>query len=133
GTTAVFFLRRDASGWAPAGGPFTRWAEDVPDAQAPWVQLVRVYAVAATLPEEDRVALLSNEREALMARTGEPLAQLMADDIARQLGAARAGAAATTAADAADASFEDAFRNPADESAVEASLKAMRQSSAEAG
>lgn len=132
GTTAVFFLDRDASGWVPAGGPFTRWAEDVPDAQAPWVQLVRVYAVAATLPEADRVALLSDEREALMARTTEPLAQLMADDLARQVSAGPAAAAAA-AAGREDTSFEDAFRDPAEESSVDAALKAMRQGAVEAG
>lgn len=128
GTTAVFFLKSDASGWAPAGGPFSRWAEDVPDAQAPWVQLVRVYAVAATLPEPDRVALLSDEREALMARTAEPLAQLMADDLARQIGTASANASP-----AASSSFEDAFRDPASESSVDAALRAMRQGAVEAG
>src|SRR5690606_15022892 len=124
GTTAVFFLSREADGWAPAGGPFTRWAEDVPDAQAPWVQLVRLYTTAATLPGEDRVALFSNEREALMARRGEPLAQLMADDIARQV--MDSGEAAGRA-DAEGTAFEDPFRDPASESAVEASLRAMRQ------
>ena len=130
GTTAVFFLEQGERGWQPAGGPFSRWAEDVPDAQAPWVQLVRVYAVAAGLPEDDRVPFLSDEREALMARRAEPLAQLMADDIARQV--AEPGAAADSAA-AGDTPFEDAFRDPAEESAVEASLRAMRQGAAEAG
>lgn len=132
GTTAVFVLKRDGGGWAPAGGPFSRWAEDVPDAQAPWVQLVRVYAVAATLPEPDRVALLSDEREALMARTTEPLAQLMADDLARQVSAGPA-AAAPDAAGREDTSFEDAFRDPAEKSSVDAALEAMRQGAAEAG
>jgi len=135
GTTAVFFLERDAAGWGPAGGPFSRWAEDVPDAQAPWVQLVRVYTIAAGLPEGDLRPFLADEREALMARTGEPLAQLMADDIARQIGeigASDRSAEAATAAAGASTAFEEAFRDPSSESAVEASLRAMRQGGEEA-
>ena len=124
GTTILAFLRTGHEGmWAPAGDAFSRWAEDVPDANAPWVQLVRLYTIAAGLPEADRAPFLEDEREALMARSGEPLAQLMADDIARQL----AGPGAT------EESFEDAFREPAEESAVEAALKRMRQSAVEAG
>src|SRR5690606_22863621 len=132
GTTVLFLLDRDENGaWSSAAdGAFSRWAEDVPDAAAPWVQLVRLYAVAAGLPEEDRMPFLSDEREALMARTGEPLAQLMADDIARQV--MDSGEAAGTA-DAEGTAFEDAFRDPASESAVEASLRAMRQGAVDAG
>jgi len=124
GTTALFFLRTDHEGmWAAAtGGAFTRWAEDVPDAQAPWVQLVRLYAVAASLPEADRGPFLEDEREALMARTGEPLAQLMADDIAHQIG--------PTAT--AQGPREPLLAAP-EESTVEAMLKAMRQNSVEGG
>lgn len=125
GTTALFFLRTGHEGmWAPAGDAFSRWAEDVPDENAPWVQLVRLYTIAAGLPEADRAPFLEDEREALMARSGEPLAQLMADDIARQLAGPEASPEET---------FEDAFREPAEESAVEASLRRMRQSPAEAG
>lgn len=122
GTTAVFFLRVDHEGmWAPAAPPLSRWAEDVPDADAPWVQLVRLYAIAAGLPAADRAPFLADEREALLARSGEPLAQLMAADIARQL------------APPAERTLEAAFRDPAEESAVEAALKAMRQAAIEAG
>jgi len=125
GATALFFLRTDHEGmWAPAGTAFSRWAEDVADGQAPWVQLARLYTVAAGLPEEDRVPFLEDEREALLARTGEPLARLMADDIARQI----AGPAPPP-----PDPFEEAFRQPDEESAVEAALKAMRQAAIEAG
>jgi hypothetical protein len=125
GSTALFFLRIDHEGmWAPAGTAFSRWAEDVPDEQAPWVQLTRLYAIAAGLPAEDRVPFLEDEREALLARTGEPLARLMADDIARQI----AGPAPPP-----PDPFEEAFRQPGEESAVEAALKAMRQAAVEAG
>lgn len=124
GTTAVFFLEREASGWRPAGGPFTRWAEDVPEADAPWVQLVRLYTITDGLPPGEQRPFLEDEREALMARSGEPLAQLMANDIARQI---------EGAPEQASDSFEDAFRDPAAESAVDASLRAMRQGAIEAG
>ena len=124
GTTALFFLRTDHEGmWAPAGGAFSRWAEDVPDAQAPWVQLVRLYTIAAALPEADRAPFLADEREALLARTGEPVAQLMAEDIARQLAPPAV----------VGERLEDAFVEPGEESAVEAALEAMRGSAGEAG
>lgn len=52
GTTALFFLERDDSGtgWRSAGGPFSRWAEDVLTDDAPWLRLVRLYTRAAALP-----------------------------------------------------------------------------------
>jgi hypothetical protein len=125
GTTALFFLRAEHQGtWAPAGTAFSRWAEDVPDENAPWVQLAKLYSVAASLPAEDRAPFLEDEREALLARTGEPLAQLMAEDIARQL----AGPSPPP-----PDPFEEAFRQPGEESAVEKSLEAMRQGAVEAG
>ena len=130
GTTALFFLRVGHEGmWAPAGTAFSRWAEDVADEQAPWVQLARLYTVAAGLPEEDRVPFLQDEREALLVRATQAdgtgaLARLMADDIARQI----AGPAAPP-----PDPFEEAFRQPGEESAVEASLRAMRRGAEEAG
>ena len=128
GATALFFLRTDHEGmWAPAGTAFSRWAEDVPDENAPWVQLARLYAVAAGLPPEDRAPFLEDEREALLARTGEPLAHLMAEDIARQIAGPQAPPPPPPDP------FEEAFRQPGEESAVEASLKAMRQDAVEAG
>lgn len=131
GATALFFLRVDHEGmWAPAGTAFSRWAEDVPDENAPWVQLARLYAVAADLPAEDRAPFLEDEREALLARTGQdqtgPLAQLMAEDIARQLAGPQAPPPPPPDP------FEAAFRQPGEQSAVDASLKAMREA-AEAG
>jgi hypothetical protein len=128
GTTALFFLRTDHEGmWAPAGTAFSRWAEDVTDPQSPWVQLTRLYTVAAALPREDRAPFLEDEREALLARAGQddptaPLARLMADDIARQL----AGPAPPP-----PNAFEEAFRDPAEESTVDATLKAMREAAEE--
>ena len=132
GATALFFLRTDHEGmWAPAGTAFNRWAEDVADENAPWVQLARLYTVASGLPPEDRAPFLEDEREALLARAGQdqtgPLAQLMAEDIARQLAGPQAPPPPPPDP------FEEAFRQPGEESAVEASLKAMRQGAVEAG
>lgn len=123
GTTALFFLRTDHEGmWAPAGGPFSRWAEDVPGPDAPWVQLARFYAIAAALPEADRAGFIEDEREALLARADDPVAQLMAADIARQLGASASGV-----------DFDlPGEREPKSGSSVEAALEAMRRA-AEAG
>lgn len=125
GTTALFFLRQDEAGkWVPAGGAFSRWAEDVPDADAPWVRLARLYARAAALPEGERSALLETERAALQQRADDPVAQLMAADIRRQV--------AGPPTPEADIVFSEA--SPAEvESSVEAALRKMRQAAIEAG
>ena len=128
GTTALFFLRTDHEGmWAPAGTAFSRWAEDVPDPQSPWVQLASSTPSPPPCREADRAPFLEDEREALLARAAEddptaPLAKLMADDIARQL--------AGPAPPPPDA-FEEAFRDPSAESTVDATLNAMRQAAEE--
>ena len=125
GTTALFFLRTDHEGhWAPAGEAFSRWAEDVPGREAPWVELVRLYVRAAALPGAERTALLDSERTTLLTRTGDPVAQLMAADVARQLGPPQQG----------DAFAQLSSDEPAaTESSVEAALRRMRQSAIEAG
>lgn len=87
GTTALFFLERaaDGEGWRPSGGPFSRWAEDVLVEDAPWLRLTRFYAEVAAAPEGERAALLEAERARLAALAEDPVAQLMAADIARQI------------------------------------------------
>lgn len=85
GATVLFFLDRQEGEWVPAGGPFSRWAEDVPDAEAPWLQLARFYIRAAALPEEERRTMLADEYEALEARGDDPLAQRLMADIGRAL------------------------------------------------
>src|SRR5690606_33202515 len=85
GTTALFFLTREQGEWSFSGDPFSRWAEDVPGPDAPWVKLTELYARAAALPEAERKALLEAERGRLAADPGDPVALLMAADIARQL------------------------------------------------
>lgn len=85
GTTALFFLRREDGRWLPTGDPFSRWAEDVPGPDAPWVELTRLYTRAAALPEAEGRAVLDAERTRLVAREDDPVALLMAADIARQL------------------------------------------------
>lgn len=125
GTTALFFLRQDDAGkWVPAGGAFSRWAEDVPAADAPWVTLARLYTRAAALPEADRAPLLEAERATLAARADDPVAQLMAADIARQLAGPRQP----------EARIEFSEQSPAEvESSVEAALRQMRKAAIEAG
>jgi len=87
GTTALFFLERapDGEGWRPSGGPFSRWAEDVLVEDAPWLRLTRFYAEVAAAPEGERAVLLEAERARLAALADDPVAQLMAADIARQI------------------------------------------------
>lgn len=85
GSRVLFFLNRSDDGWAPAGGPFSRWAEDVLTDDAPWLQVVRLYAEAAALRASDRTAYLTARRDEYAARHDDPVAQLIAADIARQL------------------------------------------------
>ncbi|MBT2134823.1 hypothetical protein KK137_10795 [Croceibacterium sp. LX-88] len=121
GTTALFFLKRGEGGaWAPAGGPFSRWAEDVPGEDAPWVELSRLYIRAASLPDADRVALLESERDSQRSRRGDPLAQLVAADIDRVLKPQTASSGL----------FEDSAQT---ENTVAAALEKMRKAAIEAG
>lgn len=120
GAIVLFFLDRREGNWVPAGGAFSRWAEDVSGADAPWVQLARFYAAVAPLPEEDRKALLEAERDALLARVDDPAAQAMGGDIDRQL----AGPNAPLVPPLPDP--EEGFRDPAAPSAVQRALDAMR-------
>lgn len=89
GAQVLFFLRRDDAAWRPAGGPFSRWAEDVSGADDPWVQLAILYAHAAQLEDAERAALLGDQVEALQARGaaagGDRAALAMAGDIERSL------------------------------------------------
>lgn len=84
GTTALFFLKRQDGNWVAAGGPFSRWAEDVLAEDAPWLALTRLYTRAAPAPEGERTALLEAERTR-RAAMDDTISQLMAQDIARQL------------------------------------------------
>ncbi len=52
---------------------------------APWLQVVRLYAEAAALPASDRTAYLTARRDEHAAERDNPVAQLIAADIARQL------------------------------------------------
>jgi len=127
GATVLFFLDRREGAWVPAGGPFSRWAEDVAGEEAPWVQLARFYARVAPVPEENRKALLEAERDALLARADDPLAQAMGGDIDRQLAGPRAPLVpAAPAVEAPPPAADDGFRDPAGPSAVQRALDAMR-------
>jgi hypothetical protein len=127
GATVLFFLDRREGAWVPAGGPFSRWAEDVAGEDAPWAQLARFYARLAPLPEEERKALLEAERDALLARTDDQVAQVMGGDIDRQLAGPNAPLVPDApAAEPPPPSPNDGFRDPAEPSAVQRALDAMR-------
>ena len=85
GATVLFFVDRKDGEWIPAFYAFSRWAEDVPNAEAPWPRLVGIYVRAAALPVGDRRAMLEAERDRLRADPADPVARLMAADIDRQL------------------------------------------------
>lgn len=89
GARVLFFLERVDGEWAPAGGPFSRWAEDVASETAPWVQLTSFYIEAARLPEAERNALLEEQQEALVVHRDKPEALAMATDIERSLAGPR--------------------------------------------
>lgn len=71
----------------PAGGAFSRWAEDVLPGNSPWVRATRIYIQAANLPKEQQTQLLIAERDKLRA-AGDQDSKLIADDIDRQLAGA---------------------------------------------
>lgn len=85
GSRVLFFLARQDGVWHAAGGPFSRWAEDVLTDDAPWLQAVRFYIEVAGLPAADRAAALAARRDELGALDDDPVAQLIAADIGRQL------------------------------------------------
>lgn len=92
---ALFFLDRANGEWVPAGGPLSRWAEDVPGLDAPWVELAQLYAQASMMPADQGREKLETRREALLTRRDDPAAAAMAADLARSL----AGPAAPAPAD----------------------------------
>lgn len=85
GSRLLFLLRGTAEDWIPAGGPFSRWAEDVLTDDAPWLDAVKFYIDVQKLPESDRKAALEKRRDELRAKQGDFIAQLLAEDIDRQL------------------------------------------------
>ena len=85
GSRILFFLDRQDGRWQEAGGPFSRWAEDVLTDDAPWLQAVRFYIEVAKLPAEDRAGALEARRNELGELGDDPVAQLIAADIDRQL------------------------------------------------
>jgi len=96
GATVLFFLRRADGAWVPAGGPLSRWAEDVvgpgADSEDPWVQLSTLYVHAAQLAPPERQALLEDQLEALQARIDaeaddDPVTLALATDIERAMAA----------------------------------------------
>jgi hypothetical protein len=130
GARVLFFLERRDGEWVPAGGPFSRWAEDVADRDAPWVQLATLYAHASLLTAEERVALLEDQVDALQARPDSAEALAMAGDIERQLAGPNeplVPEALPAVADEPEMAPEiGEFREPDELSAVQRALDAMR-------
>ena len=120
GATVLFFLDRADGQWVPAGGPFSRWAEDVEGLESPWVQLTAFYVRVAGLEPDRRVALIEAERDAFQAREGEPLAMAFAADLERSLSVPLAPPPP------APVQPDYGFRDPGDVSAVQRALDAMR-------
>jgi hypothetical protein len=120
GATVLFFLDRSDGQWVPAGGPFSRWAEDVAGLDSPWVQLTAFYVRVAALEPDQRNALLEAERDAFQARADDPAAVALAADLDRSL------AVPLAAAPAATPEPDDGFRRPGDVTAVQRALDAMR-------
>ncbi|KLE34132.1 hypothetical protein [Aurantiacibacter luteus] len=84
GSTVLFFLEREGDGLRPLGAPFARSSEDVLTSDAPWLRLVRFYAEVVAAPEGERDAMLRAEEARYAALANDPVARLMAADIARQ-------------------------------------------------
>ena len=85
GSRVLFFLQKDGDGWAPANGLFARWAEDVLTDDAPWLAATKYYVAVQAMPEAERNAALTARRDELRGQRRDPVAQLLADDIDRQL------------------------------------------------
>ncbi|AQA00348.1 hypothetical protein BWQ93_19225 [Sphingopyxis sp. QXT-31] len=85
GSRLLFFLDRQEQRWVPAGGAFSRWAEDVLADDAPWLAAVKFYLEVQALPESERFAALAARRDELRKQPLDPVAQLLADDLDRQL------------------------------------------------
>jgi len=122
GSRVLFFLQRSGDGWAPARGLFSRWAEDALTDDAPWLAAVETYVEVAALLESERAVALTAHRDELRRQSDDPVAQLLADDIDRQLAGPNPplrddvlesdalDRAAEAAADAAEAAAEAAER-----------------------
>lgn len=128
GARVLFFLAREGGEWVPAGGPFSRWAEDVASREAPWAQLALLYGHASLLPPDERTALLRDQIDALQARRESETAMAMATNIERQLSGPNEplvpAAAEPEPPEMAPEIGE--FREPDELSAVQRALDAMK-------
>jgi hypothetical protein len=131
GARAVFFLRRENGAWVPAGGPYSRWAEDVAGVDAPWVQLANLYAQASLLPPEQAREKLEERHAALADRRDDPRAVATAADLERSLAGPSAPLAAApppaneTAATGAGEAADSAVAPADDSGAVERAIDAF--------
>ena len=96
GSTVLFFVKPAAKAYGadvpaelkgtlvPAGGAFSRWAEDVPSVDAPWVRATKIYIRAALLPKNQQHAFLASQRDVLL-KAPDPYSKLIGADVDRQL------------------------------------------------
>jgi hypothetical protein len=125
GAKALFFLRRENGQWVPAGGPFSRWAEDVAGPEAPWAQLAALYAQASLLPPEQAREMIETEHAALVGRPDDPRAVATAADLERSLAAPPPPLIAAPPAAPETAVVEPAPESAAEPDAVERAIDAF--------
>lgn len=126
GARILFFLGRQGGEWVPAGGPFSRWAEDVANRDTPWAQLALLYGHASLLEPDERQAMLQDQLEALQARQNSTVALAMAGDIERQLAGPNEPLTPAARDEPEMAPEIGEFREDDELSAVQRALDAMR-------
>ena len=86
GTLVIAMFKKRPEGYMRLIYPFARNVEDVEGPHALWVRATALYAkiISETRPSERRKAF-QNARERLLARTGDPDAQAIAEDITSYL------------------------------------------------
>jgi hypothetical protein len=85
-TLVVLFFKNEDGQMVWVDPIFGRGSEDVPDFDALWVRAIKLYSDISLLPKLDQRPALMKEVKALRASAGgNSLAELLADDIDRQL------------------------------------------------
>jgi hypothetical protein len=127
GRTVVFFLSQMEDGVLPVNYAFSRWAEDVPSADAPWVRAIRIYVEVLELPEDERQAALITARDRLLAMDSDLDAVLIAADIDRQLADWDLSVQDATPSEGGDAALQSALDM---EAAADDAMREMEEEAA---
>jgi len=86
GTLVIATFTKRADGFSQMTYPFARNVEDVEGPDALWVRAAALYArIISENPASERRHAFQKERERLLAETGDPDAQAIAQDIASYL------------------------------------------------